>query len=139
MPRYDVVCPVCGPREIVARISEAASFMPCDVCGVPRPQVIHAPQFTEDRVRLWRGVNGGRYSYALGGEMPDSRQARDRIAASKGVEFVGKSEFLASNKEAAEAVAYHDHVQSGGKREDPRPASAPAWQAKPAWAKALNV
>jgi hypothetical protein len=94
--------------------------------------------FVEDRLRFWKGPMGNGYSHALGEQMPDSRAARDRLAAQKGVEFVGTREFLAENKEAAEAVQYRAHVDSGGAREEPRPPPpADAFKAKPAWAKDL--
>lgn len=137
MPTYVTRCLVCGDLEQVARIKDAAQFMPCPICGGLRPQVMHAPQFVEDRVRLWRGANGDRYSYALGAEMPDSRQARDRMAREKGVEFIGKADFLASNPEAKAAVEYKAHVDSGGAREESKPLPAPNWQAKPKWAEGL--
>lgn len=135
MPRYDGLCKLHGVREVVARPDERP--LRCDLDGLEVQQIFHPPQFTQDSCRLWRGVNGTRFSHALGAEMPDTRQARDRLAREKGVEFVGKREFLASNKEAAAAVEYHAHVATGGAREEPR-ATAPAnWQTKPAWAKGL--
>lgn len=111
----------------------------CDLDGLEGLQVFHPPHFSEDRCRLWRGPTGSRFSYALGAEMPESRQARDKLAKEKGVEFVGKQEFLASNKEAAEAVEYTAHVNSGGRRDDPVAPVAPAWKPKPEWAKELGV
>lgn len=138
MPSYVTHCVNCGPQEFLARMSEASEFMPCPVCLRPRPQRFFAPQFVEDRVRLWRGVHGNRFSHALGAEMPDSRGERDRLAAEKGVEFVGKAEFLASNKEAAEAVEYKAHVDSGGAAEKSKPPALDAFKAKPAWAKGLT-
>ena|SRR5271166_616908 len=113
-------------------------FAPCPICERPRKKAIHLPQFQEDRLRLWRGPLGNGYSTALGERMPDTRTERDRLAAKKGIEFVSKSELLASNKEAAEAVAYKAHVDSGGPR-DVQPAPAPdAFKEKPAWAKELT-
>lgn len=140
MPRYDVSCANCGPQETVARISEAATFMPCPVCGGMRPQIIGVPQFQEDRVRFFRGLDGSKHSFALGTDMPDSRQARDRMAKERGVEFISRSEHLAENKEAAEAVAYRAHVDSGGDRalDKPAPSTSP-FVPKPEWAKALGV
>ncbi len=140
MPVYEVACPNCGPQEIVARMSEAQTFMPCGLCGRPRPQVIHAPNFQEDRLRMWKGPLGNGYSHALGQYMPDSRSERDRIAKAKGVEFISLGEHLKENKEAAEALAYRQHVDSGGDRalDKPLPAKSPFVE-KPQWAKDLGV
>ena len=137
MPTYVVKCGNCGPQETVARMSEAAEFMACPVCRRPRPQVFHVPQFTEDRTHMWKGPMGNGYSFALGEQMPDSRQARDRLARQKGVEFCSRDELLRDNKEAAEAVAYKAYVDSGGSRDVANPVDTSAFQAKPAWAKDL--
>jgi hypothetical protein len=115
MPRYDVRCVICGDQEVFATMSEAvgAKYLDCPICQRPRPRIFYPPQFTEDRLRLWRGPLGNGYSTALGEQMPATRAERDRLAAKKGVEFVTKSELLASNKEAAEAIAYKAEVDSG--------------------------
>jgi hypothetical protein len=116
MPLYEITCPNCGPRDIVASIKEAKATMPCDVCEATSPQVFHPPRFVEDRLRFWKGPMGTRYSTALGCEMPNSRGERDRVAKERGVEFITLKEHLAENKEAAEAVAYKKHVDEGGDR-----------------------
>ena len=68
------------------------------------------------------------------------RQARDRRAREKGIEFITKDEHLRENKEAAEAVAYRKHVDSGGDRAlDKPPAPTDGFKPKPDWAKALGV
>jgi len=112
MPTYVVRCQVCGERETIERIS-FSPYADCPVCQRPRPKVPQVPQFQEDRLRLWRGPLGNGYSTALGEQMPATRAERDRLAAKKGVEFVTKSELLATNKEAAEAIAYKAEVDSG--------------------------
>lgn len=113
---------------------------PCPVCLRDRPKAISLPNFQEDRVRFFKGPMGNGYSTALGEMMPDSRQARDRLAKEKGVEFISKAEHLSENKEAAEAVAYKAHVDSGGERVLDKP-SAPLtpFVPKPAWAKDLGL
>jgi hypothetical protein len=121
-------------------MSEAAEYMACPQCERLRPQVFSVPQFTEDRVRFFKGPMGNGYSTALGEQMPDSRQARDRRAREKGVEFVTLSEHLAENKEAKEAVEYSAHVRSGGDRtlDKPAPTTSP-FVPKPDWAKSLGI
>jgi hypothetical protein len=139
VPTYALKCPTCGDQEIVARMKDAAQYMPCPLCDRPRPQVFFPPNVQEDRLRMWKGPLGNGYSHALGERMPDSRAERDRLARKKGVEFVGKAEFLAENKEAAQAVEYRRHVTEGGKRDEPAgPAPADVWQDKPDWAKTLG-
>lgn len=138
MPIYVVRCENCGEQEVVARMKDAATFMECALCGRPRPQVIFAPQFQEDRVRFFKGPLQNGYSFALGEKMPDSRSARDRRAKEKGVEFVSFSEHLQENKEAKEAVEYRKHVDSGGDRAlDKPPPDTAAFVKKPKWAEGL--
>jgi hypothetical protein len=141
MPIYPVACANCGEQETFKTMSEArkSDLLECPVCAVPRPRRIVLFQHTEDRTHLWRGPLGNRYSFALGGEMPDSRSERDRIARAKGIEFCGTREFLDSNKEAAEAVAYSKEVQTGGPREPWEPADTTSAfkSGTPEWAKPL--
>lgn len=59
------------------------------------------------------------------------------MAAERGVEFLGKSEFLASNPEAAEAVDYKRYVDSGGHHAPVLPADTSPFISKPAWAEPL--
>ena len=74
--------------------------------------------FTEDRLRLWRNTQqGGRFSNALGCDMPETRKELERLAAEKGIEFVSPSSMP---DQWREAVEYKAHVDSGGERlEDP--------------------
>lgn len=119
-------------------MSQGAEFMPCPVCTRLRPQVFHAPNFTEDRTRLWKGPMGNGYSTALGEYMPQSRRERDALAKKKGIEFCNLAELQADNKEAADAIAYKTYVDAGGARDErPEPVAAP-WQATPSWAKDLT-
>src|SRR6185312_2138424 len=103
-------------------MSEADWFMACGECGRLSPRMVESFQFQQDNLRLYTDGQGGRYSHALGQDMPESRQARDRAAEAKGVEFVTKAEFLADNREAADALAYREHVDAGGEREPWKPA-----------------
>ena len=136
MPRYDVACPNCGVNETFARMSTDL-LVECPVCHSLRPKAVTDFQHVEDRTHMFQGPLGTGYSFALGEQMPDSRKKRDALAAKKGVEFVGKREFLASNKEAAEAVEYTDYVKAGGEREPFTHGPAANWQSNPAWAQPL--
>lgn len=139
MPLYPVQCPNCGPQEVFARMSVArnADMFDCPVCERPRPRGLVLFQFTEDKLRLWKGPMGNGWSTALGAPMPGSIAERDRMAAAKGVEFCGEREFLASNPEAAEAVSYSRHVASGGYHEPVLPADTSPFIEQPAWADPL--
>ena len=86
---------------------------------------------------MWKGPMGNGYSTALGERMPATRAERDALALKKGVEFIGKSEFLASNPEAAEAVSYAKHVSEGGHHTPVLPADTSPFISKPAWANDL--
>jgi hypothetical protein len=89
-------------------------------------------------MRMWRGPLGNGFSTALGAMMPDTKKGRDQLAKERGVEFTTKSEFLADNKEAAQAVAYKAHVDSGGRRDHWEPPdTSGAFLDKPAWSKEL--
>jgi putative FmdB family regulatory protein len=136
VPLYDVNCQICGVQETFARMS-TATFLECPRCGGLRPKGITLPHFTEDRLRFWKGPMGNGYSHALGAQMPETRTERDRLAREKGVEFVGRTEFLAENKEAAEAVGYAQHVKSGGTRDEQAPAPTSSFVPTPDWAKGL--
>lgn len=139
MPLYDVHCANCGLQEAWAPMS-TSDTAPCPVCGRERPKAITLPNFTEDRLRFWKGPLGNGYSTALGAPMPGSRAERDRMARAKGVEFVSVAEHLAENRDAAEAVAYAEHVKTGGERFlDKPPAETAAFIPKPAWAKDLGL
>ncbi len=137
MPTYVLRCVNCGDQETVARMSEAAEKMPCPICQRERPQVFHAPQFQEDRLRMWTGPMGNGYSHALGEQMPSSRSERDRIAKAKGVEFCSKAELLADSAEARDAVAYHADVRAGAKPEPVKPVDQSLFRSTPEWAKPL--
>ncbi len=132
MPTYVTRCPNCGDREQTARMKDAAAKMPCPQCARPRPQVYFAPFFVEDRLAQWKGPLGNGWSNALGAPMPSSRAERDRLAREKGVEFCSVAELRADNREAADALDYHAHVQAGGARNDPKPdLHSPAWKEAP--------
>lgn len=139
MPVYPIQCANCGPQETFKTMSEArqSDLLECPVCDRPRPRLIVLPQFTEDRLRFWKGPLGNGYSTALGERMPETRTERDALALKKGVEFLGKSEFLASNPEAAEAVDYKSYVDSGGQHTPVLPADTSPFISKPAWAEPL--
>lgn len=141
MPVYPLACENCGEVETFATMSVArkSDLLECPVCERPRPRRIVLFQHTEDRTHMWKGPLGNGYSTALGEMMPQSRSERDRLAAKKGVEFVGTREFLASNAEAKEAVEYARHVQKGGAREPWQPADTSTGfvSGTPDWAKPL--
>lgn len=132
MAIYQIECPNCGPQEIVAKMSDGAAFMPCPSCERARPQIFSAPYFTEDRLRMWKGPMGNKWSHALGAPMPETRAERDRMAARKGVEFTSLKELRRDSKEADEALTYRAHVDAGGSRVDSAPAGpAPEWKSAP--------
>lgn len=132
MPIYELLCASCGPQTTVAKMSEAAAFMPCPQCERPRPQVFSVPYYTEDRLRFFKGAHGNGWSHALGAPMPDSRQARDKMALAKGVEFCSVTDLRRDSKEAADALDYKAHVDSGGERADPVvPDAASSWKSAP--------
>ena len=85
--------------------ARASDLLDCPVCARARPRTIVLFNHSEDRTHMWKGPMGNGYSTALGERMPATRAERDALALKKGVEFIGKSEFLASNPEAAEAVS----------------------------------
>lgn len=75
------------------------------------------PNFTEDRLRFWKGPLGNGYSTALGAPMPDNRADLARMEREKGIEFLSPSSIP---REWEDAVAYRKHVDEGGERlEDP--------------------
>jgi hypothetical protein len=81
---------------------------------------------------------GNGYSTALGEQMPDSRAARDKLARKKGVEFITKSELVATNKEAAEAIAYSAEVRKGAPHQPVGAGPTGAFKPKPSWAEPLT-
>lgn len=127
MPLYEYRCSECGQTwEEFRSMSSASDTSEAPLCyytdnnrhaGKRVYSPVTIPNFTEDRLRLWKGPLGNGYSTALGQRMPETRKELERIAAEKGVEFVSPS---AMPKEWQEAVDYSKHVNSGGERlEDP--------------------
>lgn len=129
MPLYDYRCIHCGERWTEFRQMKDAGDRSdgptiCfgrDLANHDGKRVYSAatiPNFTEDRLRLWRNTaQGGRFSNALGCDMPETRKELERLAQEKGIEFVSPS---AMPDEWKEAVEYKAHVDSGGERlEDP--------------------
>lgn len=121
MPLYEYKCPHGHTFEIFSGMSSVRSEEPCpDHVAVARrhfsPRSI--ANFSEDRLRLWRNTQqGGRYSNALGCEMPETRKELERLAQEKGIEFVSPASMPS---EWQEAVDYRKHVDEGGERlEDP--------------------
>lgn len=128
MPQFDVRCPEHGVQTVVRSMNDDRKFT-CPQCGARAAWIVTPFFFQEDRMRLWRNpVNGTRYSFALGAEMPDSVRERDKLAREKGVEFVSAGELLRDNKEARDAVEYGKHVATGGKREEWQPKTTTRWR-----------
>lgn len=114
MPLYDWKCGTC--KAVYETFSSMADFAAPYHCGRPSARHFNArniPQFTEDRLRFWRGHEGSRYSFALGQEMPQTRKEMNRIAEAKGIEFISSTREL--DAESQEAIEYRRHVDEGGK------------------------
>jgi len=76
-----------GDFEDTFRVGQAPTSVPCRTCHTPTTRVFTAPHFQEDRTRLWRDGNGGRYSAAFGGELPDSKAEIQALAKQRGIEL----------------------------------------------------
>lgn len=127
MPLYTILCPTHGTEVVGASMSEAGWSMLCPKCSTMCPRMVESFQFAQDNLRLYEDGAGGKFSHALGTDMPESRKQRDRMAKAKGVEFTTKAEFLADNPQAAEAVAYREHVDAGGERFEIKPKATSGW------------
>jgi hypothetical protein len=108
-------CPNHGEFEMNHRVGEAPSADYCPDCLNESPRIFTAPLFQEDRVRFYRRNDGTRYSSALGEDMPDSRRDAERLAKSKGIEFMTRDEVPSYLKFAKE---YGAHLKRGGERLD---------------------
>ncbi len=64
----------------------------CPACGVECPKIFSVPHVQEDRTRFWRDGKGGRYSSALGQELPDSRAGIEAVCKARGIELTSPSE-----------------------------------------------
>ena len=78
-------------------------------------RIFTPPQFTEDRQRLFRNpVDGTKFSWTLGKEMPESRKEYERELAAVGCEPVSPHTMPQAWKDN---IAYKQHVESGGERD----------------------
>lgn len=102
----------------------------CPDCGALCPKLISVPNFQEDRTRFWRNGNGGRFSSALGQELPDSRAGVDAVCKAKGIEMTSPAELphvrraaeVGRAKRAGEQISpkqVHEHIA------EPRPDPIP--------------
>lgn len=121
MPLYEYKCAYGHVFEVFSSMNSVQSTAPCPAhvaMGERHFSARGIANFTEDRLRLWSNPQqGGRFSNALGCDMPETRKDLERLAAEKGIEFVSPSSMP---DEWKEAVEYKAHVDSGGERlEDP--------------------
>lgn len=140
MPLYDYQCERCGKDWTEYRqMKDASDFsVSPGVCAPAGSKELPSHtgkrvynsrniyRFTEDRLRNWRNPQqGGRFSNALGQDMPETRAERDRLCEEKGIEFVSPRDMPEQWKEA---IAYKEHVDSGGDHyEATKPENFPAF------------
>jgi hypothetical protein len=118
MARYDFVCRIDGRFEVSLPMCGAIEAA-CPTCGAQAKRIYTLPQFTQDTLRLWRNhIDGSRFSYTLGQEMPETRRDLERLYIQKGWEPVSKATMPEEWKENAE---YRAQVDAGGQREKPKP------------------
>lgn len=116
MAQYAYAC--AGDHETVvhATMGEAPTTVLCETCG-RRAHRVYGFHFSEDRTRFFRnGIDGTKFSYALGKEMPDNRNEYHAILEATGSEPVTRGTMPTQWKENSE---YLEHVQHGGEREKP--------------------
>ena len=112
---YSYSCRACGEHEIERSIKDhIPKQIYCYEHGLFCDRRFTPPYFQEDRLRFFKGRDGSKYSYALGQQMPDSRQERDRIAKEKGVEFFSGP----ANKTEQAIVEYNQHIKAGATHEE---------------------
>ncbi len=95
--RFGYACPL--GHELIENFhcGHAPPAVICPTHQETAPRVFDVPHFVEDRLRFYQaGANApsGRWSYALGQEMPETRAERDRLCREKGIEMVTKAEML---------------------------------------------
>lgn len=122
MARYAYGC-ACGHETIIAAsMGSAPTRANCEVCG-RHAHRIYGFHFSEDRTRQFRNpIDGTRFSYSLGCEMPDNRRAYHDILTAKQCEPVTPGTMPEVWKAEQQ---YREHVMNGGERdqnfESPKP------------------
>lgn len=116
MATYAFTCSWHGEFEGRGEMQNPPRFQRCPQCSRWAQRRFTAPQFTEDRIRLYRNpVDGTRHSYTLGAEMPDSKREYYRQLAALGAEPVSHQNMPQAWKENLE---YKRHLASGGQRDE---------------------
>lgn len=114
MAVYSFYCDNHGGFEANGKMENPPKWRRCPDCYRWAQRVYTAPQFTEDRQRLFRNpVDGTNFSWTLGKPMPDTRKAYEKELASLGAEPVSRQTMPESWKQNE---AYKKHVESGGER-----------------------
>lgn len=115
MPKYLYSCPIDGEVELLHGMAEVASHKPCPKCGQNSARIFTVPQYNPDNQRFFRNpVNGSRYSFHLGREMPESRREYVKLCDSMGIEPVTAKSMPEPWKQDQE---YLQSVRSGGARD----------------------
>jgi hypothetical protein len=116
MVRFGYRCP--AGHEIVEqhRVGQAPPTTTCYEHAHTAARVFDVPHFVEDRLRFAKAsphAPSERWSYALGREMPETRQERRRIEKERGIEFVTKADVY-NDPETRKSLDYVAHLRSGG-------------------------
>jgi hypothetical protein len=116
--RFGYACP--DEHELIENfpVGKAPATVVCHEHAHTAKRVFDVPQFTEDRIRFFRrrdsNAPSDRWSWAIGQDMPDSRQERRRIEKERGIEFVSQAEARKS-PDVEKSLSYVNHLRSGGK------------------------
>jgi hypothetical protein len=84
-------------HEIVENFptGKAPATVHCSEHNLEAKRIFEPPIFQEDRLRFYQAKPNApspRWSYALGQDMPESKQERRRLEKEKGIEFVSRDE-----------------------------------------------
>lgn len=115
MPLYLYACPEHGAVQVRHSMDEVGSAKPCPDCGAQSTRIFTVPQYNPDNTRFFRNpVNGTRFSYHLGREMPETRSEYKSLCDKMGIEPVTSKTMPEQWKQDQE---YLQHVRNGGERD----------------------
>lgn len=119
MARYAFACAE-NHETVVTHPMEGPPLPTRVVCECGRlAHRVYGFNFQEDRTRFFRNpVDGTKFSYALGREMPDNRSEYHQLLDANRCEPVTRGTMPSQWKENAE---YLEHVVHGGERDMPPP------------------